>query len=374
MARRKKSPPPTTEESSQQLTREQLEKELFRLERLSASQRIDLTLEKTLRRKAEEERVGALRARDLLLHTVPAEELRPIREVPSERSSPSVPLLCLTDWHFEEIVRAITVNGLNEYNPEIATRRAEQVFRNTVQLLRETMGLEKCPIFLLWLGGDFINGYIHKSFRANNAMPPAKAVIEVEKLLIRGIDYLRAELGIKQLVIATSCGNHARPGEEKEDDAIENSYEFILYNHIATHYAKDAGVSMEIGLSYHTYLSLFDEEIVLRLHHGDWLEYKGGVGGIAVPVRKAIAQWNQYIWAHYDVFGHFHQFKRDRDFVSCGCLVGHNRYAIRIKASPEAPSQALLIFNKERKLWFSIDVQPDYEATKHQALYQRVHR
>lgn len=44
-------------------------------------------------------------------------------------------ILVLSDWHIEEPVYAETVNGVNEYNLEIAERRVKKVFEKALLLL-----------------------------------------------------------------------------------------------------------------------------------------------------------------------------------------------------------------------------------------------
>ncbi len=63
------------------------------------------------------------------------------------------------------------------------------------------------------------------------------------------------------------------------------------------------------------------------------------MGGITIPVRKAIAQWNNPIRADLTVFGHFHQLIDGGDFLGNGSLIGYNTYAQAIKASYEEARQ-----------------------------------
>ncbi len=81
----------------------------------------------------------------------------------------------------------------------------------------------------------------------------------------------------------------------------------------------------------------------MRFHHGDAIRFAGGVGGVTIPLRKKIAQWNKRRTTHLDVLGHFHQFIDGWDFVGCGCLVGYDAYASEIGGEFQQPTQTFLV-------------------------------
>lgn len=45
----------------------------------------------------------------------------------TKQKNPVIPLILLSDWHIEEKVDPSTVNGLNEYNPDIAKKELKDV-------------------------------------------------------------------------------------------------------------------------------------------------------------------------------------------------------------------------------------------------------
>jgi len=73
----------------------------------------------------------------------------------------------------------------------------------------------------------------------------------------------------------------------------------------------------------------------------------GGVGGVHVPVRKKIAQWNKAgRSARLDILGHFHQYCEDWYYIVCGCLVGYTAYALHIGAEFQRPTQTFIVIDK----------------------------
>jgi len=121
-----------------------------------------------------------------------------------------------------------------------------------------------------------------------------------------------------------------------------NSYEWMLYKTMAKHLADKA--SWHVSDGYHLLLDLYGK--TLRIHHGDGLQYQGGVGGLTIPVEKAISSWNKGVPADLDIFGHWHQSQQNPKWVCNGSLIGFNAYSIAIKAPYEPPSQTGFIFDK----------------------------
>jgi hypothetical protein len=118
-----------------------------------------------------------------------------------------------------------------------------------------------------------------------------------------------------------------------------------MYHTLASRY-EGTNVEFQISNSYHNLFEVYGRRI--RFHHGDALRYGGGVGGLYIPVNKAIAQWNKLTPVYLDVFGHWHQEIDGGNFISNGSLIGYNAFALEIKASPEPPQQTCFFIEKTR--------------------------
>ena len=118
-----------------------------------------------------------------------------------------------------------------------------------------------------------------------------------------------------------------------------------MFHHLASQF-KDPRVKFIIEDSYHTYLDILG--MTVRFHHGHDIRYQGGVGGLTIPVNKAIAQWNKGKKANLDVFGHWHTRFDGGNFICNGSLIGYNAYAISIKASYEKPTQVFFLIDRKR--------------------------
>jgi len=123
----------------------------------------------------------------------------------------------------------------------------------------------------------------------------------------------------------------------------KNSYEWMLYHVLKKSLSGKA--TWHVADGYHLYLDCYGRNI--RFHHGDGLKYQGGIGGLTIPVEKAIASWNKGVTADLDVFGHWHQSQQNPKWISNGCLIGYGPYALSIKAPYEKPSQTFFLMDKK---------------------------
>jgi len=262
--------------------------------------------------------------------------------------SESVAVAVASDWHVEERVDAETVNHLNEFNPDIAKRRIRRFFQKIVFLTELSRGGTKIETLILALLGDLISGFIHEEGMESNYMAPLPAIRLLQGELIAGINFLKEYGGFERIYIPCSFGNHGRTTKKtRYGTAADNSYEQHMYFTLKNLYENDPVVEFKIDSSYLTYVTVFDK-YVLRFHHGDSIRYAGGIGGITIPVNKAIAQWNKSRTAYLDVFGHYHQMLDGGKFISNGSIIGFNAYALGIKASYEEPKQAFFLVDKNR--------------------------
>ena len=99
------------------------------------------------------------------------------------------------------------------------------------------------------------------------------------------------------------------------------------------------------GEGYHNVQTILGRKV--RFHHGDGLRYQGGVGGITIPVNKAIAQWDKVEAVDFDIFGHWHtHLVGYPKWISCGSLMGYSEYSLSIKAEYQAPTQTFIVIDR----------------------------
>ena len=253
-------------------------------------------------------------------------------------------VISASDWHMDEMVDPATVSGLNEFNPDIAIARTKKFFSNSIKLVRNAQRDARINTIVLAMLGDFISNTIHEELQENNSMLPAEAIWFAQNAIISGINFYLNHSKCN-IVVVCNTGNHGRMTKRIRFSTEQgNSLERYMYYNLALHFRGEKRVKFIIADGYHTYMDVYG--YMLRFHHGHSIRFYGGVGGITIPVNKAIAQWNKARRADVDVFAHFHQYHNLANFVCNGSLIGFNPFALSIKASFEPPQQNFFLVHK----------------------------
>lgn len=257
----------------------------------------------------------------------------------------AVAVVVASDWHVEENVKPETVNGSNEYTMAIAKKRAEKFFQHSLQLVEKERHAVKIETLVIALLGDFFSGNIHEELLASCEVGPQDAMLFAQNLIASGIEFLLANSDLK-LVIPCAVGNHSRQTHKVHvSNEHGNSLEWAMYNFLAKYFAKEKRVTFVLSRSYHNYVDVLGYTI--RFHHGHAIQYGGGLGGITVPVIKAINRYNNDRKAYLDVFGHFHNRMDGGNFIVNGSLIGDSPYGKRLGFTGR-PEQAFFLIDAKR--------------------------
>jgi hypothetical protein len=252
-----------------------------------------------------------------------------------------------SDWHIEETVDVDSVNGVNEFNLDIAYRRVRRFFDGFCFLTKYHSDYFLIRDAKLWLGGDLITGYLRDEDLETNSLSPVQAVAELHGWLCQGIRQYLDEVPVERLDLDCSSGNHGRLTEKMHHRGREaNSIEWLLYHMIAREFANEPRVNVTLPKGAHNYAQVYD--LVIRETHGDGTKGGSGVGGIMIPIRKAIAKWETVRRAHLTIMGHWHQEHFLNDLHINGSLVGYGPYSLSIPAPYEPPRQSFFLVDKYR--------------------------
>lgn len=276
-----------------------------------------------------------------------AGDIKPIRikAKKGKKTHEAVPFIIASDWHLDEMVDPAVVSGLNEYSMAIAEMRIQNFWRNALKLIQKQtrdVHVERVVVALL---GDFITGYLRDENREANETQPIFAIIRAQELIAGGIQYLLDNTDY-QFDIPCHMGNHSRITEKQRTSTeAGNSLEYFMYYNLRAHFADNPRVNFHIAKGYHSYVEVF--EYTVRLHHGHYIRYGGGVGGPTIATNKAIANWNTSRKADLDVFGHLHMFFPADTFIINGSIIGWNAFANSIKAKYDPhPKQTFFLIQK----------------------------
>ncbi len=119
----------------------------------------------------------------------------------------------------------------------------------------------------------------------------------------------------------------------------------MIYQILAEHYKNDPIIKFEIRDANIDYCTIYDK--VIRYMHGAEVRYSGGVGGVEIPIYKAIAQWDKARKADYTFLGHYHTAKAGENWVMNGSLIGYNLFAESCKFSYQSPRQQMVLIDSK---------------------------
>lgn len=262
-------------------------------------------------------------------------------------TSEAVAVVLASDWHLEERVYKGWVGGKNSYDLNVAEARSIEFFQNLLTLLEKEQKAVRIDTLVLWLGGDFITGNIHDENMETAQLLPIEAMIFAEGLIKSGIQFILDHTKVK-LVVPCNAGNHSRiTKKQRHSTDVGNSLETIMYHHLAEHFKGNSRVKFILQSGYHVVVPIYSD-YKIRFHHGHNIKFGGGIGGIYIPAKKAISQWQKSEQVQLDCFGHLHTLKIDTDFICNGSMIGYSPFALAIKADYEKPQQCFFLVDKKR--------------------------
>jgi hypothetical protein len=266
---------------------------------------------------------------------------------PHKHHSRATPFMVFSDWHVEEEVKPQTVGGKNRFTLKIAEERATRIVQTGHKLVEEVardMKIEDVALFFL---GDFITGNIHDENVENAQLGPIPAIHFAQDLLESALRFLLANTPYRYTVYC-KVGNHSRITRfVHASTEADNSLETAMYVGMARNFRQEERVRFVIEPSYFSLVKI--QGVRVRYHHGHAVAYGGGVGGLHIPLRKAIKSWNETERADFDIMGHYHSFLEHTTYkyMVNGSLIGYSAYAERVKAVMEPPVQGFGVFHSK---------------------------
>lgn len=265
----------------------------------------------------------------------------------TKQKQEAVAIVQFSDWHVEELIEKSTTQGLNQYNPQIAAARSRKLTLNTLKLVEKERQDVKIDNLVLCLGGDFINNYLHEHDVQMNTMAPIEAVLYVKSLLKESLLTIASHGKFKCITLLCVRGNHSRLTKKMQtSNDYKMNLETILYYMLKSELS-DSVFDFHIPESEMGYIEIYGKSI--RYFHGHQIRFQGGIGGITIPLHKAIMRWDDTRRADFNLMHHYHQLGMPVKTVSInGSLCGYNSYALSNGFKYEPPLQSFQILDKDR--------------------------
>jgi hypothetical protein len=274
------------------------------------------------------------------------------------KALPGVPVAMWSDWHWGEVVFPDQVNGVNEYNLEVAHRRARRLVERTVRLLKNHVVNPDYPGVVINLGGDMLSGDIHEELKESNDVPLLPALLDLFGILKWALHTMVEEFG--SVFVPAVTGNHGRMSRKPQaKNRNFTNYDWLLYQLLAKHFEDDSRIQFFIPDGPDALYSVCGHKILLT--HGD--QFRGGDGMIGAigPItrgnQKKLAR-NSSVNREYDtmILGHWHQYMPLHRTLVNGSLKGYDEYANSNNFGFEPPIQALFLTHPEHGIIMHLPV------------------
>jgi hypothetical protein len=235
-------------------------------------------------------------------------------------------VVVLSDWHYGQLVKAVEVGGLSEYNPCIARKRLQFLADRIIRFL-EYHPNNPQEIVITCLG-DMVDGSILRGNQQSNIeFGVCKQVMEGVEIIADFIVLLSGHF--PKIRFYGVYGNHARLTPNPKDAPPQENFDLLMYHFIGERLKGLKGISVDYTEAQHM--------IVEINKHNFWLDHGDTVKGWAgYPYYGADRQKNnvQAILqmfsekADYMLMGHHHRLGYFNNIVANGSFVGGDLFSI----------------------------------------------
>jgi hypothetical protein len=259
--------------------------------------------------------------------------------------SETVPVLVLSDWLVERKVKPEATMNLNQYDLEIGEKRVHECVQKFVKLITlRRLTNTNIDTGIIYLAGGFIDG---KPGERNPETSPTDAAIIATSRLYSALKFILKHGGFKKIIVPCTAGSYSST-LSKKDIALGNPYEWCIYAKLTKLFKGEKRIQFIVPRGQHIQVRVFGK--ILRLHYGDSINYRDGIGGITIPLMKRINAWNVGKEAYMDIFGKWRAYSPDRKFVGNGSLIGYTETDAASAKEFEKPMQSLIYLEKTKGL------------------------
>ena len=277
-------------------------------------------------------------------------------------SHPGIPVLFISDMQYGEYISAKELDGLNEYNPQIAEERYHRLIDKACHIAFDCMPNPDYPGIILLRGGDLISGDIHQELSETQSQTSMEQIWALADIESTGIAKLGKEF--KKVEIISVPGNHGRttikPRAKKYYATnLETTLAYMLEREF-----KQEKYWWWTPESGDAYFNVYGHNILLT--HGDRIGSRGGTGfvGVAATILRGMKKTrDQYASMSKPLdtilCGHFHEYMELPYGFCNGTMAGFNEYAMSLRIAPRPPMQLLFFIHPKHGITYRIPIHLD---------------
>jgi hypothetical protein len=272
--------------------------------------------------------------------------IRP-RERKQGKKREATALAMASDWHVEQRVDPLAVDDRNRYDLTISRRRMERFWEATRYCVNFNREIFTVRDLVVDFGGDFITNYLRDENQQTNLLTPTGAIAYWKTHAKAGIKHLLEDDKLERIAIPCVDGNHPRLTKKMQAaNRTQMNLETLMYLQLAEEFADEPRVQFQVATGPELYFDVYGRTV--RSRHGDTVHSQGGVGGITIPLLRALARWDSVRRADLTLVHHFHQLINMPNIIVNGSLIGYDEYAIASGFPFEPPAQAFCMLDTLR--------------------------
>jgi hypothetical protein len=271
------------------------------------------------------------------------------------------------DIHIGEIVDALEVYGLNQYNFDVFKRRLQCLVDTIIHLCFDIHKGQTFDGLIINALGDMVSGYIHEEFEITGEGSMIQWALGGAYIMAQATLELAARF--PHVTINCVVGNHGRTQKQKRYKRRYVNWDTIFYEAWAAYCKRAKNVSFNIPRSFFMTTIIQGQRCVVL--HGD--DIRGWMGIPYYGINRAVGNFTQLMRSighdfTYFMLGHFHESadlqNANGDIIVNGSFIGGNEYSIGKLGKCAPPRQLLLGMNSdgvsfEYKIRFKKKFYPD---------------
>lgn len=292
--------------------------------------------------KATQDHVEQLVGRLAVLEGIERLDPKPPRWLTPKRpkSSAATVVAMLSDCHFDEVVRAADVAGVNEYDRNIATRRLRSWCEQLARLPEDGPRADVDGLVLM-VAGDLTAGLIDALHLLDSDDTVLGSLLYWSEQIAAAVTLLADTYG--KVHVPVVIGNHGRlTARKRQHLAAADNTDHYVGQLLRKFLSDDRRVTFQVDEATDAEFMVYGHRHVVT--HGDQFTGGSGIGGIIPPIsrgyhRKAQRQAQlgrpvDHLW-----MGHFHQVVFGPGWTVNGSLKGADAYSMANNWPIEAPQQ-----------------------------------